>query len=64
MSDVSRPGYRAERAIAEYAAFYSTDEAGARQAIDQAIADVRRAIDNPEAIINMTLNLMSDPAGW
>lgn len=64
MSDASRPGYQAQKAVAEYAALYSSDETSAKKAIAEAIAEVRRAIDDPNAIMNMALNMMTDPASW
>lgn len=65
MSDISRPGYRAVRAIAEYAACYGRGESEARirELVAQGIAEVRANLSEKE-IIDEVLELMTDPDGW
>jgi hypothetical protein len=65
VSDISRPGYRAARAIAEYAAFYGRDEpeARVRELVEQGIAEARAWLD-PKKIMTDALELLTDPDGW
>lgn len=65
MSDISRPGYRVARAIAEYAAFYGQDEpkARVRELVAEGIEQARAWLD-PTAIMNEVLELLTDPDRW
>lgn len=62
MSDTSRPGYRAARAIAEYAAFYGQGEpeARVRELIAEGIADAQRHLD-PDVVLAETLGILTNP---
>jgi hypothetical protein len=65
VSDISRPGYRAARAIAEYAATYGREESEARirELVEQGIAETRALLD-PAAITTMAIDLLTNPADW
>ncbi len=64
MSDISRPGNRAARAIAEYAAFYGSGEpeARVRALVAEGIADAQRSLD-PDAILAKALDILTND-GW
>lgn len=65
MSDISRPGYRTARAIAEYAAFYGSGEpeASVRALVAEGIVDVQLSLD-PDAILAEALDILTNPDGW
>jgi len=64
LSDISRPGYRVTRAIAEYVAFYGQGdpEARVRVLVAEGIADVQRSLDHGE-ILAMALDMLTNPDG-
>jgi hypothetical protein len=65
VSDISRPGYRAARAIAEYAAFYGQDEpeARVRELVAEGIEQARAWLDE-KTIVSEALDMLTNPDGW
>lgn len=65
MSDISRPGYRSARAIAEYAAFFGSGEPETRviELVAQGIEEARAWLDE-KAIVAEALELLTNPDGW
>lgn len=62
MSDISRPGVRAARAVAEYAAFYGagTSPERVRELVADGIAEVRAYLDEA-VIMTEALDMLTDP---
>lgn len=62
MSDTSRPGVRAARAVAEYAALYgaAASPERVRELIADGIAEVRAYLDESE-IMTEALDMLTDP---